>query len=44
MSHTCPICGSISPCIFTGPEANASLRYHDCRYCGSTWKETVSSN
>src|SRR2546427_11432690 len=44
MSHTCHACGSESPCIYPGPEPNAALRYHDCRFCGSTWREAPSSN
>jgi len=44
MSHTCPVCGSISPCIYSGPVSNAPFRYHDCRLCGSTWKEASTSN
>src|SRR5438552_398038 len=43
MDHICPICGGLSPCIYPQSESLRLFRYHDCRYCGSTWKEASST-
>ena len=38
LSHKCPVCGAIDECIHAAIESE-EVDYHNCRHCGSTWKE-----